>query len=135
MLQQMGSLYTGEPLTSSGLKEYQCTEAALTQQWNVATVCSKAKRNRELCLNPISSVSSHFYIRRSLKDQWSRYRFPHSISPASHPSAPSFRSFFTNCILSFLVFHLPSHFCVLTNFSLSLAVSIFQTCTTQHISE
>lgn len=79
MLQQMGTLYTLELSTNSGLNECRSTEATLTQQWNVAIVCSEGKYNRVLCLNPISSVSFHFYIRRGLKDQWSRYRFPRSI--------------------------------------------------------
>lgn len=130
----MGSSYTEELLTDSGLKECQCTEATSTQQWNVATVYSVAKCDGELCLNPISSVSSHFNIRRSLKDQWSRYRLPHSISPASHPSAPSFRSFFTICILSFLAFHLPSHFCTVAYSSRCLYLSDLA-CTTHRIVE
>lgn len=46
------------------------------QQWNVAFVSSKARRNRELwALNP----ESHFHIRRGLKYRWFQYRSPHSI--------------------------------------------------------
>lgn len=98
MLQQMGTLYTEDLSTNSGLNECQCTEATLTQQWNVAIVCSEAKRNRELCLDPISSVSSPFCIRRSLKDQWSQHWFPHSISQPLirrlHPFVPFSQSVF-----------------------------------------
>lgn len=104
MPQQMGTLYTEELLTNSGPNECQSTEARLPQQWNAAIVCSKAKRNRELCLNPICALPSHFHIRRGLKDRWSQYRFPHSIFrqalSASPRSAPAFllfpQSFFSH---------------------------------------
>lgn len=79
MQQQMGTLYGEELLTNSALNGCQSTEATLPQQWNVAIVCSKAKRNREFCLNPIRSVSSPFHFRRGLKDRWSQYRFPSTI--------------------------------------------------------
>lgn len=128
MLQQMGTLYTLELSTNSGPNECRSTEATLTQQWNVAIVCSEAKRNRVLCLNPISSVSFHFYIRRGLKDQWSRYRFPRPIFQltlsASPPSAPSFRSFFTICIFSSLILHLHSCHIIFAPSLLFLSLSL-----------
>lgn len=40
--------------------------ATLTRHWNMAIV----QHNREQCLNPISSVSSHFSIRRGPKDRY-----------------------------------------------------------------
>lgn len=88
------------------------TEVTFPQQWNVAIVCPKAKRKGELCLNPICSASSHFHIRRGLKDRWSQYRFPHSIFPqtlsASSLSAAVLSFFFTIFLFSSLVLHLHS---------------------------
>lgn len=109
------------------------TEVTFPQQRNVAIVCPKAKRKGELCLNPICSASSHFHIRRGLKDRWSQYRFPHSIFPqtlsASSLSAAVLSFFFTIFLFSSLVLHLHSTrlvFLVPHFISLSLTVSIFQ---------
>lgn len=61
MRKQMGTS------TNSGVNECQNAEATLPQQRNVTTVFLDVKRSRELCLNPICSVSFHFHTRQGLK--------------------------------------------------------------------
>lgn len=61
MRKQMGTS------TNSGVNECQNAEATLPQQRNVTTVFLDVKCSRELCLNPICSVSFHFHTRQGLK--------------------------------------------------------------------
>lgn len=61
MRKQMGTS------TNSGVNECQNAEATLPQQRNVTIVFLEVKCSRELCLNPICSVSFHFHTRQGLK--------------------------------------------------------------------
>lgn len=61
MRKQMGTS------TKSGVNECQNAEATLPQERNVAIVFLEVKRSRELCLNPICSVSFRFHTRQGLK--------------------------------------------------------------------
>lgn len=61
MRKQMGTS------TNSGVNECQNAEATLPQQRNVTIVFLDVKCSRELCLNPICSVSFHFHTRQGLK--------------------------------------------------------------------
>lgn len=67
----------------------------------------------------LCAPSSHFYMRRGLKDRWSEYRFPHSIfrQTLSTPSLSAPFFLFRNVYFSSPVFRLhsaPSNFCSLT---------------------
>lgn len=135
MPQQMETLYTEEFCTDSLLNECRSTGDTLTRRRNAAIVRSRANRSGELCLNPISLMSRHFYIRRDLRDQWSfaiDFLTPSFGSQPSlrrlHPFPPLFANlyFFTSLLLHLHSCHLD--FCTLTFSSpASVAASISQT--------
>lgn len=135
MPRQMETLYTEELCTDSRLNECRSAGNTSTRRRNDAIVRLEANRSGGLCLNPISLLSRHFYIRRGLRDQWSfaiDFLTPSFGSQPSlrqlHPFPPLFANlyFFTSLLLHLHSCHLD--FCTLTFSSpATVAASISQT--------